>query len=221
MVHRALSLALLLLIAIPIKPATAQRSEPSVIAALEISETIRIDGRLEEGVWSQARHASNFTQRELDYGAPVSERTEVAILFDRSSLYIGFWGFDREPEKILANYLGKRTFWGTSLSWKVNKYLTLGGDYERNKIRFSGEEFTVDEAGGRIDFAFSPVLFGAVAGQWNNEDEEVILNFRINWIPKPGTDLFLVINHMAETEESSWIPLQTTAVSKLVWRFEF
>ncbi len=65
------------------------------------------------------------------------------------------------------------------------------------------------------------VLFGAAGGQWNNEDEEVILNFRINWIPKPGTDLFLVINHMAETGDSRWTPLQTTALSKLVWRFEF
>ena len=118
-------------------------------------------------------------------------------------------------------YTGTRTFLGTSLSWNVNKYLRLAGDYERNTISFSGEQFTVDEVGARIDFATSPVLFGAVAGQWNNEDNEVILNFRINWIPKPGTDLFLVINQMAETEESSWTPLQTTVLSKLVWRFEF
>lgn len=118
-------------------------------------------------------------------------------------------------------YLGTRATFGTSLTWRINKYLSLGGDYERNRITFSGDAFTVDEAGGRLDFAFSPVLFGAVAGQWNNEDEEVIINFRINWIPKPDTDLFLVINHMEETEDSRWTPLQTTVLSKLVWRFEF
>ncbi len=118
-------------------------------------------------------------------------------------------------------YLGSRATFGTSLTWRINKYLSLGGDYERNRITFSGDAFTVDEAGGRLDFAFSPVLFGAVAGQWNDEDEEVIMNFRINWIPKPGTDLFLVINHMADSEDSRWTPLQTTALSKLVWRFEF
>lgn len=118
-------------------------------------------------------------------------------------------------------YLGKRTALAPSLSWRVNKYLSLRCDYERNTITFSGDEFTVDEAGGRVDFAFSPVLFGAVAGQWNNEDDEVIVNFRLNWIPKPGTDLFLVINHMAETGDSRWTPLRTTALSKLVWRFEF
>jgi hypothetical protein len=126
-------------------------------------------------------------------------------------------------------YLGQRTFFGTGVSWKVNRYLSVRGDYEWNRISFSGEQFTVEEVGGRFDFATSPVLFGALAWQWNSEDREVILNFRINWIPKPGTDLFLVINQIAETDESRWTALptsrwtavRTTALSKLVWRFEF
>ncbi len=118
-------------------------------------------------------------------------------------------------------YLGRRFFQAASATWMVNRFLSLGADFERNTITFSGEELRVDEAGGRLDFAFSPVLFGAVAGQWNNEDEEVILNFRINWIPEPGSDLFLVINHLAETEDAIWSPVQTTLISKLVWRFAF
>lgn len=68
---------------------------------------------------------------------------------------------------------------------------------------------------------FTPTLFGAVAGQWNNEDEEVILNFRLNWIPRPGSDLFLVINQQGETWESRWNPTQTTILTKLVWRMAF
>lgn len=118
-------------------------------------------------------------------------------------------------------YVGQRMFFSTSLSWKLNKYVSVSGDYEWNRISFSGREFSVEEVGGRIDFATSPVLFGALVGQWNSEDSEVILNFRINWIPKPGTDLFLVINQLAATEESRWTALRTTALSKLVWRLEF
>jgi len=79
----------------------------------------------------------------------------------------------------------------------------------------------VDELGGRADFALTPTLFGAIGGQWNSEDEEVILNFRINWIPRPGSDLFLVINQQAETWESRWNPTQTTVLTKLVWRMAF
>ncbi len=119
MVYRTLSLALLLLIAIPIKPAAAQRSEPSVISALEVHESIKIDGLLDEAAWHQAQHISNFTQRELDYGAPVSERTEIAILFDKGSLYIGFWGFDREPDKILANRMQRDFSWASEDNFEV------------------------------------------------------------------------------------------------------
>ncbi len=118
-------------------------------------------------------------------------------------------------------YLGEQLSVATSGRWKVNKHLTLRGDYEHNRITFGGDSFLVDEVGARADFAFTPTLFGAVAGQWNNEDEEVILNFRLNWIPRPGSDLFLVINQQAETWESRWNPTHTAVLTKLVWRMAF
>jgi len=55
----------------------------------------------------------------------------------------------------------------------------------------------------------------------HHPDDEVILNFRLNWIPRPGSDLFLVINQQAETWESRWNPTQTTVLTKLVWRLAF
>ena len=118
-------------------------------------------------------------------------------------------------------YLGGRRTWSASGRWKISKHLTLRADYEHNRGTLWDEAFLVDEVGGRADFAFSPTFFGAVAGQWNNEDEEVILNFRLNWIPRPGSDLFLVINQQADTWESRWAPTRTTLLSKLVWRIAF
>jgi hypothetical protein len=105
--------------------------------------------------------------------------------------------------------------------WKVNKHLTLQGDFEHNRVAFGGEAAKVQEAGARADFAFSPTLFGAVSGQWNNEDDEGIFNFRLNWIPRPGSDLFVVINQQSETWDSRWNPVQTTVLTKLVWRIAF
>jgi len=103
----------------------------------------------------------------------------------------------------------------------VNKHLTLQADIEHNRVEFGGEALNVEERGGRADFALSPSLFGAVSGQWNNEDDEIILNFRLNWIPRPGSDLFLVINQQADTWDSRWNPVQTTVLTKLVWRMAF
>ena len=83
-------------------------------------------------------------------------------------------------------YLGQNLSISTSGRWRVNKHLTLRADYEHNRVSLEGESFPVDEVGARADFAFTPTFFGGFAGQWNNEDEEVILNFRLNWIPQAG-----------------------------------
>lgn len=118
-------------------------------------------------------------------------------------------------------YLGTRLEYGINGRWRASRHLTLSGDFARNRIELEGDTFRVDEAGGRADFAITPDLFGAVAGQWNNEDDEIILNFRLNWIPRPGSDLFLVINQIAESGDAGWSPFRTTLLSKIVWRIEF
>ena len=104
--------------------------------------------------------------------------------------------------------------------WKMNRHLSVSADWEHDYIRLFGDVFTVDQLSSRLDFAFSPKLFGAVAGQWNNEDDEVIVNFRLNWIPRPGSDLYLVINELADTRSPwpHWQTQRTTVLSKLVWR---
>ena len=60
-------------------------------------------------------------------------------------------------------------------------------------------KFQTNEFGGRADFAINPRLFGSCFGYWNNEDEEIILNFRVNWIPLPVDDFFLyLINQLIQ-----------------------
>ncbi len=114
---------------------------------------------------------------------------------------------------------GDRTQLGTMLIWRTNKYLSLSADYQRNWISLPGGAFQVKEIGSRADFAFSPSLFGAVFGQWNSDDQRMLLNFRINWIPKPGTDLFFIVNRGVEMLDIGRRPASTTVAAKLVWRF--
>jgi hypothetical protein len=60
-----------------------------------------IDGRLDEPVWKAADVAGNFRQEEPAEGAPATERTEVRVLYDNTSLYVGVRLFDSEPDKIV------------------------------------------------------------------------------------------------------------------------
>jgi len=116
-------------------------------------------------------------------------------------------------------YDGTRTEWFGRVVHRLSRHLSLSADMEQNIIRLPAGDFTVNEVGGRADFAFNPDLFGSVFGQWNDEDEEVILNFRVNWIPKPGTDLYFVANQTVDTGGEDWNITDTTVLAKFVWRF--
>jgi len=91
-----------LLFASATAPASAQTSTPDKLQALRIESPIKLDGILDEEAWAKAPHISNFTQRELVENAPVTERTEVAVVFTAKEMYIGVWCFDSQPDRIIA-----------------------------------------------------------------------------------------------------------------------
>ncbi len=70
-----------------------------------ITEHIILDGRLDEAVWQQAQVIDEFTQKELQEGAPATEQTKVHFLYDDNNLYVGFICQDSEPEKIVHKEL--------------------------------------------------------------------------------------------------------------------
>ena len=83
----------------------AQRSQPDSLMAQRIPNAIRLDGVLDEPAWQQAMHIDNFTQVEPQEGRPATERTEVAVLYTETALYIGVWCYYEEPEKMVAKFL--------------------------------------------------------------------------------------------------------------------
>ncbi len=68
---------------------------------------VHIDGRLEEEIWNRAEVAGDFVQREPVPDAPAAQRTEVRVLVDEGSLYVGARLFDTSPDSI-ARQLGRR-----------------------------------------------------------------------------------------------------------------
>lgn len=93
--------------AIPLILAAILAQNPSPVAQLRAyhAETApTIDGRLDEPVWKAADVAGNFRQIEPTEGAPASERTEVRVLYDNTSLYVGVRLYDSEPGKIVKRF---------------------------------------------------------------------------------------------------------------------
>jgi hypothetical protein len=98
------TLAFTLAVAAGAAAAAPTEAEPTV-CAWRIAEKIDVDGLLEEPAWSVQEAATGFRQREPREGQPASEPTEVRVLYDDSTLYIGVRALDREPERIIARIL--------------------------------------------------------------------------------------------------------------------
>src|ERR1700752_4071545 len=60
----------------------------------------RIDGKLDDPAWREARPDGRFTQNFPEEGKPPTERTEVRVLYDDRALYIGVRCYDSTPAAI-------------------------------------------------------------------------------------------------------------------------
>ena len=78
----------------------ARKAAP-VARARVITKAPVINGRLDDDAWQGVDPFKDFVQRELQEGAPISERTEVRVLTDGEALYVGAWMYDREPGRIV------------------------------------------------------------------------------------------------------------------------
>ena len=72
----------------------SHRNVPSA-QAQRITDAVQLDGRLDDVAWTRATPITEFRQYDPDEGEPVSERTEVRIVYDDDALYIGARLYDR------------------------------------------------------------------------------------------------------------------------------
>jgi hypothetical protein len=121
----------------------AQHSEPSTIEAKFTAEKIILDGNLNESAWQNAQHISNFTQRELNYGQPVSEHTEVAAIYNKTGLYFGIWCYQKDPSKIIAKSLNVDFDY-----WSEDNFQIMLSPFNDNK---NGYLFVINPNGARAD----------------------------------------------------------------------
>ena len=68
---------------------------------------LAIDGRLSEPAWHAASAVTELRQHDPDVGQHASERTEVRVLFDSTTLWIGVLAFDSRPSEVIARILAR------------------------------------------------------------------------------------------------------------------
>ncbi len=72
------------------------------VAAVAVEVPPVIDGQLNDAAWQGSAVISGLKQVEPLPGKPMTEATEVHMVYDQTALYIGVRCYDREPGGILA-----------------------------------------------------------------------------------------------------------------------
>ncbi len=107
------------------------------------AEKIVLDGRLDEPAWSRAVPAASFMQQDPNNGKPATEQTEVRIIYNRDTLYMGVTCFDSEPDKWLGYQRRRDEFLQADdrFMWNIDTYNNqLSGYYfEMNPSGLMGD----------------------------------------------------------------------------------
>jgi hypothetical protein len=75
-----------------------------VVAATRVQQPPTLDGDvLGDPAWQQATPTDTFWQEQPDEGQPVSERTEVRIVYTVDTLFVGVVNYDRVPKDIIVS----------------------------------------------------------------------------------------------------------------------
>jgi len=82
---------------------TAIPGRAAEVRAVRVTEGPKIDGLLSDSPWQSAVPFSEFRMVEPQPNSEPTEKTELRVLYDEGSLYIGVLCLDSEPGRIAAN----------------------------------------------------------------------------------------------------------------------
>lgn len=82
-------------------------AQPKLAKAIRTDRAITLDGRLDDLAWTEAQPITGFRQYVPAYNVPATFQTEVRIVYNDHSLFIGALMHDPHPDSILGQ-LGLR-----------------------------------------------------------------------------------------------------------------
>jgi len=115
-------------------------------------------------------------------------------------------------------YGGEREIYNPGLTFKLNKNLAVTGDFLYNDITLGGDHLIAKEYGAKVNLSLSTKLTSSTFVQYNNETDEVNMNFRLHFIPNMGSDLYLVYNHLWD-ESRDFATKYRTGIVKVDYLF--
>jgi hypothetical protein len=82
-------------------------AQPRSLRAVFTDVPPHIDGVLDDEVWKTAERSGGFIMDKPNPGKPHGQFSEVAVMYDNQSVYVGFWNYDTAPDSILRQLCGR------------------------------------------------------------------------------------------------------------------
>ena len=142
----------------------------------------------------------NFTSLQI------SMRTSSSRMI-AGQLQVGFGEF----------YSGTRRGFLIDATARPNAKLSIEPFIEFNRITLPDEEFDANAFGGRVSYSFSTTLFAKVFTQWSTDRDVLSANFLVNYIYRPGSDVYLVFDQNYDTRDGGIKLLGWTVVGKMTY----
>jgi len=79
-------------------------SQKKSFDAFKIENSISIDGKMDEPEWISADIADGFIENSPNPGLPVSDKTEVRVLYSNNSLFLFAKMYDSAPDSIMKQF---------------------------------------------------------------------------------------------------------------------
>jgi hypothetical protein len=126
-------------------------------------------------------------------------------------------------------YNGRKVTLENTLNLNFSKHFNVNVQYTWNQLTFrsNSEDRALTAATNELAvfpvYSFDPRLSLSVFGQWNSLNDVIRVNARLHWIPRIGSDLFLVLDESHSPADRIELdrPTGRSVVGKLVWRFTF
>lgn len=130
----------------PVAPEVVARDAAGrvTVRAVRLAEPLVLDGLLRDPIYTQVRAIGDFVQQEPHEGEPATERTELWIFFDATTLYIAVNCLDSQPDRIIANEMRRD---GNNIFQNDNIQFVLDTFYDRR----SGLGFQTNALGALRD----------------------------------------------------------------------
>ena len=160
----------------PTPPAVITRdatTHRATIRAVRITTPLKVDGRLDDEVYTRVEPISDFVQMEPHAGDASTETTDLWILFDDEYVYVTFRCWESHPERMVVNEMRRdnyRLWLGENVAFMFDTF----------HDRRNGVEFGITPAGGRYEGQFTNERL--YNGDWNPVWKVAVSRFANGWI---------------------------------------